>query len=312
MSHVNTIGSHNILDGRVHPDSAAGTAVRGDIVVANSTPAWARVAVGAANKILGSDGTDPSWRSVAAADFGTQTANTRLAGPATVGAAAAAPTFRVMDKRDIPSFRMSGINAHGAGSSAFGESSATSGTVTNGVPDANNSCAWQAYDTTAVSGTPAGINQNNLTLRTVSGTNHRQQAMVRFVDYTASVRWWPLGITDQTLATMAAGDNPAGNYAAFRATQGTDTNYQCITKDNTTQSIGDSGVAVDTVQHLFEIIFNDSVPNVVFRIDGNIVSTRTANLPTANTNVRWFVGGQNATAVSRLLRMSWLYVFSDK
>jgi hypothetical protein len=34
---------------------------RGDIVIANATPEWSKLAIGAANKILKSDGNDPSW-----------------------------------------------------------------------------------------------------------------------------------------------------------------------------------------------------------------------------------------------------------
>ena len=45
------------IDGTVNP----GTPIRGDVIIANSTPAWSRLPVGAANSVLWSDGTDPSW-----------------------------------------------------------------------------------------------------------------------------------------------------------------------------------------------------------------------------------------------------------
>lgn len=50
-----------ILNSTVHTDTLTGTVVRGDIIVGNSTPKWARLAKGAANTVLSSDGTDAAW-----------------------------------------------------------------------------------------------------------------------------------------------------------------------------------------------------------------------------------------------------------
>lgn len=49
--------------GKLIKDSV-GTPVRGDLIAGNSTPTWARFAVGAASTLLKSDGTDPSWGTV--------------------------------------------------------------------------------------------------------------------------------------------------------------------------------------------------------------------------------------------------------
>lgn len=51
----------HILLSTVHSDSLAGTVLRGDIIIGNSTPAWSRLTVGSANSVLWTDGTDPSW-----------------------------------------------------------------------------------------------------------------------------------------------------------------------------------------------------------------------------------------------------------
>lgn len=56
-----TGGNHDLLDGAVAQDTVAGTVVRGDIIVGNSTPKWARVAKGAANSVLAGNGTDSAW-----------------------------------------------------------------------------------------------------------------------------------------------------------------------------------------------------------------------------------------------------------
>lgn len=55
--------SHDILSA-THTDTLAGTVARGDIIVANSTPKWARVAIDGSNRILTNNGTDTAWGKV--------------------------------------------------------------------------------------------------------------------------------------------------------------------------------------------------------------------------------------------------------
>lgn len=64
--------AHKLLDGAGTSDSVSGTVVRGDMVVGNSTPKWARVVAGAAGRFWRSDGTDPSWTDPTANDDFTQ------------------------------------------------------------------------------------------------------------------------------------------------------------------------------------------------------------------------------------------------
>lgn len=58
---TSTATPHDLLDGTVNADTLAGTVVRGDIIRGNSTPKWARLALGAAHRFLQSDGTDCAW-----------------------------------------------------------------------------------------------------------------------------------------------------------------------------------------------------------------------------------------------------------
>lgn len=51
-----------LLDGSQHTDTLAGTVVRGDVIVGNSTPKWSRLAIGSSGKVLTSNGTDVSWQ----------------------------------------------------------------------------------------------------------------------------------------------------------------------------------------------------------------------------------------------------------
>lgn len=52
--------THNLLS-VTHADTVAAAVTRGALIVGNATPKWDALAVGAANTVLGSDGTDAAW-----------------------------------------------------------------------------------------------------------------------------------------------------------------------------------------------------------------------------------------------------------
>lgn len=58
--------AHNLLSAS-HGDTVANTVSRGSLIYGNSTPAWDELVIGAANRLLRSDGTDASWAQVALA-----------------------------------------------------------------------------------------------------------------------------------------------------------------------------------------------------------------------------------------------------
>ena len=127
-------------------------------------------------------------------------------------------------------------------------------------------------------------------------------------DYAVSRTW--LGLGDQTLATMVASSNPAGNYAAFRWVAGTDTNWQCVTKDNTTQNVVASSVAgASTTPHLFEMIFDDTAGNITFKIDGvtQCGGAITTNRPTAGTMMTHHSGLATLENVAKNWRITYIY-----
>ena len=55
-----SVAVHNVLSAN-HGDTLTGTVVRGDLIVGNATPKWARLAVGTSGYFLKSDGTDTKW-----------------------------------------------------------------------------------------------------------------------------------------------------------------------------------------------------------------------------------------------------------
>jgi hypothetical protein len=60
---ASSAGTSALLAAATHTDTETGTAVRGDIIMANSTPAWARFSKGAAKRYLrmATTGLDPEW-----------------------------------------------------------------------------------------------------------------------------------------------------------------------------------------------------------------------------------------------------------
>lgn len=73
---------------------------------------------------------------------------------------------------------------------------------------------------------------------------------------------------------------------------GVTTNWLCETHDGSLQNSTDSGVAIDTAFHLFEV--ERTGATITFRIDGSSVATFTINLPTGNLQMIYTVqDGEN-------------------
>lgn len=108
------------------------------------------------------------------------------------------------------------------------------------------------------------------------------------VNGTTAGRLW-VGLTSNGGSTQMASNNPAGNYAAFLWEVGN--NFKCITKDGTTQTIVDSGVALVSGT-LYRLTINCDSANsqVLFYINGSLVATITTHLPTAATAMKWMQG----------------------
>lgn len=65
-TYLTSVTAHNLLSS-THGDTLADTVARGDVLIGNSTPKWARLGKGANGTVLTSDGTDVSWQTPAAA-----------------------------------------------------------------------------------------------------------------------------------------------------------------------------------------------------------------------------------------------------
>lgn len=155
--------------------------------------------------------------------------------------------------------------------------------------------------------TPSGVNAFGLTANLNYNTvSNLAFLFVGALGRTTNERFW-FGLSDQTTGTMVGSDNPAGNYAAFRfSTIAGDTHYQCITKDNTTQTVIDSGITPTGFSSasgpgvLFGILFvptAGALTSVQFYINGALVATSTTHLPNSGVavGVKIVVGGNPTT-----------------
>lgn len=90
--------------------------------------------------------------------------------------------------------------------------------------------------------------------------------------------------TDDFVIVCGLGDDvidpDQSNGAYFRYTSATDTNWQCVTEDNNTETASDSGVAASTSDANFKIVVNAAGNSVAFYINGTLVATNTTNIPT--------------------------------
>lgn len=101
---------HNLLS-TTHGDTVANAPLRGALVVGNATPAWARLALGAAGFALLSDGTDALWSALRTVLRPAQvTANQNDYSPGTLGLASTTAFVSTDASRDF-----TGLLATGAG-----------------------------------------------------------------------------------------------------------------------------------------------------------------------------------------------------
>ena len=125
-----------------------------------------------------------------------------------------------------------------------------------------------------------------------------------------SIRFFA-GLTDQAAATMAGADNPAGNYVGVQfSTPRADANWQFVSKDNVTQNLVNSGVAIDANVHYIVISCNEqaTAPEVIVELfnANHVLLVRNrfvANLPVLATPLYMMVVTEAQAASARTHRL---------
>lgn len=108
---------HNLLS-TTHPDTLPSAAVRGGVVVANSTPAWAQLALGSSGAFLRSNGTDAVWGTDGSALTNLPAANLTGTLPAISGVNLTALNASNLGSGTVPLARLSGITTSQLSASA--------------------------------------------------------------------------------------------------------------------------------------------------------------------------------------------------
>lgn len=87
-------------------------------------------------------------------------------------------------------------------------------------------------------------------------------------------------------------------------------NYLCETDDNVTPTSVDSGVAVDTAFHVFELDFDPAGPTLLWKIDGATVRTQTTDIP--NATLAWYANIQTSEAVGKASQLDTIFIYNER
>lgn len=192
------------------------------------------------------------------------------------------------------SARVSFYSVTGTGSTEYGDATvASSGTGSSAVATSS----LPSYDQRATNTTNNNVAASNGNLNYVVGRGINYFINTSQNSIGAQRRWF--GLTDQTIATMGASDNPAGNYVGVHycndganagcATDNTD--WFLCTKDATTINCVDSTVAADTAFHVWWIHEIAATSFTLYEYTGGAWVSRavsSSNLPTSTTPLKEF------------------------
>ena len=145
-------------------------------------------------------------------------------------------------------------------------------------------------------------------------------ALAKYNNTTTGSRLF-FGLSDQTLATMVASDNPAGNYAGITYSGVRDTGgaFQFMTKNGTTQTVATTGVtlAVSKTYDMYVYVSSQGT-TINWRIDNltdgtaPVEGTQTLTLPTNSVAMKSMIDIAPLEAVIHNLRFQRVYVETDR
>jgi hypothetical protein len=160
----------------------------------------------------------------------------------------------------------SGISETGT---ATGSIDSTGAWVNLATSASANSLADIADTTTGASPRPGMI--TTVVIQTGSSTDLANEAL------------W-VGNCQQVSGTIMNTSTPVWPTCAFRYFEGVDTNWQCVTVDNSSlQTTTDSGVTVSTGTNYTLTVDQSVSGQVTFWINGNLVATNSTHIPTFST-----------------------------
>lgn len=234
-----------ILDSTVHTDTLTGTVVRGDLIYGNSTPKWARLAIGTVGKDLHSDGTGVAWKR-----------------PCQVRADRPTPVMTYFQ------------NGVATNNGPLTRTDAGGSGVTAETTDTERPCV--KFTQTVNTGT-AGSSWS-----TLIKAQHSPAMWADFKQVSFSKQGLMVGFNSNGLSGSGpyAG---APHCCELGWLDGTDTNYQVGHATGAAPTKSDTGVAKDTNWHDVLIYTPDAGVTWKCELDGVEVYSGTTNLPTVTT-----------------------------
>jgi len=307
-------GTHNLLSA-THGDTLTGTVVRGDIIVGNSTPAWARLVKGADATVLQSDSTDALWRtSLKLAEI------TAPASPAAnqveiynfndggIGHVRTIDEYGLIDifgKRDVQRTRRQIYFGVGSDTSAGTDSIHWGFAVgTNEGTYSNINAANSGYAKNFATGTALDNDAGFFTAAFCELSTNPDITIKFRSPASVSRRIW-IGFME---ADHMGLDTDATNhkFALRISTSAANVNICLVHSNGTTETITQL-LAVDTAVHTFRIIGDNANSRFGYSLDGAAITWVTTNIPTSALDLILQVQVRNLLATTaRNLEVHWL------
>lgn len=204
---------------------------------------------------------------------------------------------------------------------SVGDAVTSAGTISH--PAATEAYGYMAnFVTAAVANNTAGTGNANVHWfrgSTAGANGFFFDSRLALPDATYTSNRTFVGLTSGTMANSVSADNPAGDFAGFQhSTARPDTNWQFMTKDNTTQNLVNTGLAFTAAKvYNFTIYCSPQCTTIYWRIenvtDGTSAEGSTStNLPRNNIGMRSGFQLQTITATARNIRMQTAYTEADR
>jgi hypothetical protein len=173
--------------------------------------------------------------------------------------------------------------------------------------------------------TPAGLMRALTTL--TSATGYASYSLLLSYSGTAPVAKMMYGVTVYipTLSTVSeeyrvifgfTADGPFSSVGARAVTITYDrvtygNNWQCITRNSSTNTVADSGVAVAAGSVVTLAILFDNSSQIRFAINGTVVATNTTNIPALSSESLFYSIRKSAGTTARLVGFSSAYALTE-
>ena len=218
-----------------------------------------------------------------------------------------------------------GVGIAASGFSMTGGDGSVNPTATSGA--GTTTFASASASTNTVAGWKSAENGNNSLIPFLAF--YRWSFKFQLNDYGAGTRYWwglccrnigsSLGTNSTAIlgTTKLATDIPNSSLLGFRASGGTDSNFQAVAiSAGVGHTVVDTGIPIDTAIHLFEMIPNSTGTSVAYFIDGNQVATISATLPavssTPDSLASMFWTGDNKNSNTAVSANYWYMAMSHK